>query len=527
MSSLISVVIPAFNHARFVGEAIQSVLDQSNVELEIIITDDGSSDGTPDVIRQFSDRRIELELFSENRGAAVALNSAIRRARGEFICMVSSDDYFLPGKLEKQIQFLEANPHVAALFGLPRLIDERGVPVADSDFGYPFRIPFDRSLCSREDWLRQFFFHGNCLCHPTAMVRRRVYDEVGYFDARLANLPDFDMWVRLCAKHDIHVLPDELTAMRVLDNNRNMSAPRRDTRLRTLIEYYEVLKKYLALPRDTIVRTFASDIAENGLNPDSSTRLLLAQLALLGQHPPHKLFALEMMFAETSTENANHAKLIELTGSIDVFGVDELQKIQSEVTRLSRALDHAQARASEFETALGAARAETNASQARASEFEMALGTAQAEVADLILRRDAAQARASELEMALETARTEVANLLLRLQAAQTEAARLDAALLAKAAEATTLGDAVQAAGRENARLSMALADEQAALSQSEKKRAEGEDNLARTRNALRAAQDLANDMTKSRTYLLLKHVKPVRLRIEQLATVISDALRG
>src|SRR6478609_6490095 len=101
MAPTVSVVIPAYNHAAFIREAVQSVLDQSLTDLQILITDDGSSDGTPDVVRLFRDPRIELEIFESNRGAALALNSAIRRARGEFVCMLASDDYFLPGKLDK------------------------------------------------------------------------------------------------------------------------------------------------------------------------------------------------------------------------------------------------------------------------------------------------------------------------------------------------------------------------------------------------------------------------------------------
>src|SRR4029079_1031142 len=103
MRPSVSVIIPSYNHEAFVGEAIKSVLDQSYQDFEIVIADDGSKDRTPEIIRRFADPRISLEVFQENRAAAAAANSAIGRSHGEFLCYLSSDDLFLPGKLEKQV----------------------------------------------------------------------------------------------------------------------------------------------------------------------------------------------------------------------------------------------------------------------------------------------------------------------------------------------------------------------------------------------------------------------------------------
>ena len=113
---------------------------------------------------------------------------------------------------------------------------------------------------------------------------------------RLGSLLDFDMWVRICLRHEIRIMPDELTVMRILDHNRNMSAPRRDSNLRTLIEYFHVLKHYRGLSRAAIREIFAREIAAAKLDADGPIGSLLAELALLGQHPPHQLFALDTMF---------------------------------------------------------------------------------------------------------------------------------------------------------------------------------------------------------------------------------------
>ena len=117
MHPQVSVVINSYNHAAFVGETIQSVLDQSFQDFEIVITDDGSTDSTPDVIRGFTDPRIHLQVFEQNRGMSTAMNDTIARARGEFIAILNSDDFAFSGRLAAQVAFLRANPQITAVSG--------------------------------------------------------------------------------------------------------------------------------------------------------------------------------------------------------------------------------------------------------------------------------------------------------------------------------------------------------------------------------------------------------------------------
>ena len=323
MHPLVSVIIPSYNHALFVGETITSILNQSYPDFEIVITDDGSRDHTPDVIRQFSDRRINLEVFQQNRGAAVAANSAIRRSHGELICLLGSDDYFLPGKLERQVSFLNANPAIAAVFGVPRFIDERGATLLPGNtfYGDIFKTPFTENLRSRRSWLRHFFLHGNCLCQPTVMVRRAVFDDIGLFDSRLANLPDFDLWVRLCMKHEIHVIPEELTAMRILGGNRNMSARRPDSILRSVFEGSRILRHYRSMEPGLAREVFDEDLRAFGIDSNRSFGAWLAELALCSRQISIALFGLETMFDTCAVAEEECQRLIELTGKIDLFNI--------------------------------------------------------------------------------------------------------------------------------------------------------------------------------------------------------------
>lgn len=340
MSPVISVVIPSFNHEQFVRETLSSVLGQTFQDFEIVITDDGSSDGTVEAIREFSDSRIDLLALKKNNGATAALNASIRRSRGEFICYLSSDDKFLPGKLEQQVDLLRRNERLAATFGMPKFIDERGLPLAEENQfnGQVFRAPFNERLLSREDWLRRFFFFGNCLCHPTMMIRRLVYDEIGLYDPRLANLPDFDMWVRLCMNHTIHVSADEVTSMRIRDDDLNISAPKSAHMIRANMEFFQILKHYKSLSREEIGRIFSNEIQKNSLGSIKDSTVLLAELALISPRPFHKLFGLDTMFQNTSeADDADYGHLIHLMGANDVFGEDLGARLRDQVEALNAA----------------------------------------------------------------------------------------------------------------------------------------------------------------------------------------------
>ncbi|MBP7661472.1 MAG: glycosyltransferase family 2 protein, partial [Burkholderiaceae bacterium] len=103
----VSVVIASYRHAAYVRECLASVLEQSFQDFEIVITDDGSGDGTVNAIRSVHDARIRLEVLPVNRGACVAMNHSLSRARGSYIAILNSDDMFLPGRLQAQVEFLD------------------------------------------------------------------------------------------------------------------------------------------------------------------------------------------------------------------------------------------------------------------------------------------------------------------------------------------------------------------------------------------------------------------------------------
>jgi len=309
----VSVVIASYEHEEYVEECIHSVLDQTFQDFEIVVTDDGSRDSTLSKLLAIRDERISVHAFDRNRGACIALNHAIRRARGEFVAILNSDDTFDPEKLAVQVEFLDAHPQTSAVFAWPNVVDERGVAFSEErhkDFAV-FRV----ENRDRFRWLRHFFDAGNCLCHPTLMIRRRCYSEVGLYDARLSQVPDLDMWIRLANRYDIYVMRETLTRFRIRDGQRNASAARPEVIRRDAWERQMVARHYLSMPDETLRLAFP----ENRDDPRPAA-IWLAERGLAAGLP---LFGLTSLFdaLDPYGDGDDYRHLASLTGSIDLFGL--------------------------------------------------------------------------------------------------------------------------------------------------------------------------------------------------------------
>lgn len=336
-SPRVSVAIAAYNHAPFVRECIDSVRAQTYTDWEIVVTDDGSTDGTAEILRELADTdpRLRFHGFATNQGACVAINDAITRARGEFIAVLNSDDRWLPEKLAQQVDFLDRHPDHAAVFTLPRLIDERGTPFTDMEHK-DYRI-FEVANRSRHEWLDLFFHAGNCLCHPSVLIRRSCYDEFGVYDPRLAQLPDLDMWVRVCARHEIHVLDERLVEFRIRDGEHNASAARPDVLAREPWERLQILRHYLA---PELAAAVTPRMHADQPTAEMPPRLRLAWTALAIGTPAHRALGLEILHqgldpkASPSAGRPSVRDYLRLTGETDVFWQRSLaicHRLQSEI----------------------------------------------------------------------------------------------------------------------------------------------------------------------------------------------------
>lgn len=330
----VSVLIKAYNHAPYVRQTIESVLAQEGPDFEIVVTDDGSTDGTLEIIRSFTDPRIRLEALPHNSGISTAMNATVSRARGRYLAILNSDDWALPGRLARQTDFLDRNPGISLVFGLPLAVDEVGEPTPPFN---DFRAPFAWPDYSRRTWLRQFFFNGNCLCAPTAMIRREAYEAAGPYDLRLTNLQDLDMWIRMLIRgHEICLLPQELTAFRIRANNANMSAPRLDTSLRSNFETTHILQHFAAMSEELFGEIFREDDLKI-VSADAPVALRVADLAAHIPSVCHQNFALGQ-FREFAQDIDAQIRLRELSGSLDALNVHAVQLRDARIALLETGL---------------------------------------------------------------------------------------------------------------------------------------------------------------------------------------------
>ena len=319
----VSVVIASYNHERFVRQAVESVLGQTFGDIEVCITDDGSSDATPDVIAGVRDERVRFKRLERNGGISAALNDAIRRSSGEFIAELNSDDYFLPDKIAVQVGVLESNPGVGAVFGYPAFVDDDGRAVADDDTFYKDVFRVDNR--PRAQWLRRFFYSGNCLCQPTSMIRRRCHDEIGLYDERLAQVHDLDLYLRILGRYAIHVVPEALTMFRILGGEKNASAPRPAVMSRTAWEAERVLRHYLALDDALFAEVFAGEIADLGFDAAVPRAVQLGRIAVLSGTEFGRRFGLELLYDAIPAQDGSRQsaittkELIALSGDLDLY----------------------------------------------------------------------------------------------------------------------------------------------------------------------------------------------------------------
>jgi glycosyltransferase involved in cell wall biosynthesis/uncharacterized coiled-coil protein SlyX len=328
----ISVIIPSYNHGKYIDEAIQSVLDQDYQDFEIVITDDASTDDTVERIKQFDDPRIRVYEFNMNRGAAAASNHCIAQSTSEYISVLNSDDAYMPDKLGKQVRYLDEHPQTGAVFGRAKLIDEEGADFRDT--GHAYYAIFHQPNRTRCEWLNHFFFRSNCLCHPSVMIRRKAYDLIGLYDERLAQLPDLDCWIRLCLKFDIHIIQEELVRFRIRDRESNASAASETSQNRLGFEFHVLLDNYLRIESVSDLLQVFPEVSS--IVPDMEDGLVPYFVAKIAwdsamSTPMHKLFAARTLYTLLGDKQLSGkikercdfspADLSRLLGGYDIFNI--------------------------------------------------------------------------------------------------------------------------------------------------------------------------------------------------------------
>ena len=202
----ISIVTPSFNQAGFLEQTIRSVLDQGYPDLEYIVMDGGSTDGSPEIIRHHEERLAHWE-SGRDEGQADAVFRGFQRATGDVLGWVNSDDILLPGCLQAVADHFEARPEEECAVGGAVFIDAAGVPLRRA-FGMPrFRIGLAATF-------RMLLIAGCPFCQPASFWRRDAFFEVGGFDTSLRFCFDYDLYLRLAKRRRLTHIPRLLAGFR-------------------------------------------------------------------------------------------------------------------------------------------------------------------------------------------------------------------------------------------------------------------------------------------------------------------------
>ena len=194
-----SVIIPTYNRAGFLKKAIESVLNQTYYDLELIVVDDGSCDETGKLVSGYRDKRIIYKKLRKNHGVSHARNVGIEIAAGGFIAFLDSDDWYLTNKLEKTFEYIRKCPEIKIFhteetwYRNGRLFRQKKKHTKPTGNVYKDVLP----IC--------------CISVSTAVIKKEVFDDIGLYDESLEACEDYDFWLRSTNKYEIKLIPEYLT----------------------------------------------------------------------------------------------------------------------------------------------------------------------------------------------------------------------------------------------------------------------------------------------------------------------------
>lgn len=207
MNPTISVIMPVYNAGAYLKDSIASILSQTFKDFEFMIVNDGSSDASEGTILGFSDPRIVYIKNEKNIGQTASMNKAIKAARGKYIARMDADDVSFSERFKEQFEYAEKNERVAVIGTWHQEIDESGRVIRRCRFPSTPDIKARLIFSKLAGW--------PIISHPTVMIRKKVLDEVGYYDANFRICQDYDLWLRITRKYPAENIGKVLLSYRV------------------------------------------------------------------------------------------------------------------------------------------------------------------------------------------------------------------------------------------------------------------------------------------------------------------------
>lgn len=228
---LVSIVVPSYNHEKYITRCIESILSQDYTNYELIVIDDGSTDNSAEILKDLQIKHGFLLEINCNQGVAKTLNRGFRDlAKGKYFTFCASDDYWLPGKLRKQVQFMEENPDFAMVYGKADIIEETGQKLKNNN-----RIKekkYKGGYIFKELIFLDF--------HPPVnyLLRAEVIRELGYYREHIW-AEDFDMNLRIAIKYPIGFICEFLSCYRI-----NNSIPSKSLSFKTIFSHKDSIDQF-------------------------------------------------------------------------------------------------------------------------------------------------------------------------------------------------------------------------------------------------------------------------------------------
>jgi glycosyltransferase involved in cell wall biosynthesis len=209
---LVSICIPNFNYGKYISEAIDSVLNQSLKEFELVIVDDCSTDNSKEVISRYSDSRIRFYENETNIGMTKNWNKCVKLSRGEFICILGADDYVHPEFLEKSVHTFRSNSRVGLVYSASEKVKDNREKIE------VFRMSDIDFIESGSKAFRRFA-ERNVVMPSSALIRKDCFESLGYFDEHLGYAPDIEMFARIATRYDVAYISEVLGYYRLHKEN--------------------------------------------------------------------------------------------------------------------------------------------------------------------------------------------------------------------------------------------------------------------------------------------------------------------
>ncbi|MFN2215893.1 MAG: glycosyltransferase family 2 protein [Anaerolineales bacterium] len=236
---LVSIITPSFNQADFLEATIQSVLDQDYQELEYVIVDGGSTDGSLEIIKKYADK-LAFWVSEKDMGQTDAINKGFARAKGDVLAWLNSDDTYQPGAISAAVKILQKNPEAGLVYGDANYIDEKGKVIG--------RFPAAQTDLKR---LRRGYVH---IPQQSAFFRADLWKQVGPLDPSFFFAMDYDLWVRIASKSPLIYKPQVWANFRLHSHGKTVVADDRCWPEMLRVHYRDGGSPFGILPAKYLVR---------------------------------------------------------------------------------------------------------------------------------------------------------------------------------------------------------------------------------------------------------------------------------